>query len=879
MAKLANTNPSPKEKSLKASEMYDDALPVRFKQVTNRKNAQKVQTLAHSEAELSPYIIHLSRDENALKKTPEMEYTLDALLAEEQTIHVRAAEGNLAIVASDLYEQMRELDLQTPKHTPLPEAKGQMTAAVSSHHPAELPRQEVAREDLHAAILEHNAEILAEELEEEDALETVQLPDFETIAENAAAEFKTTAEEPIQIRKRERFIWFRLPAFKHAHHKAAISFTILSFALVAPLSAMNGFTSTHSTSTEIMERGAQGAADFYRAASALEDSRYSLASTDFERAAGSFQNAQDNLKEYGSALAFAASVLPQTDKTYSAAKNLLIAGEELSEAAEELSASSSLNLVTKLGILTTYVERALPHMRKASEATENIDLSAIPAEHQETVGTLVQKAPSLTHAMEEFLTFADSLSTVLGKEQKMRYLVTFQNNTELRATGGFIGSFAEMDVYQGEIENIFIPGGGSYDVQGQLAAFIAAPKPLSLINPRWEFHDSNWSPDFPTSARKMIWFYEQSGGPTVDGVIAINASIMPELLEVLGEIEMEKYGRTINSENFLFETQKIVEYEYTEYQDETDREEEAPKQFIGDLAPKILEKIEEASPEQLLQILDILGDSLHQKEAMLFFEDNTLQASMEELGWSNSIKTTSGDSLMIVNTNIGGRKTDSVIDQDVQLEVDVSADGEIINTLTITKTHNGLVSSLFEADNNVDYLRVYVPEGSTLISATRNGGAFEIPEEELFEASEFALEQDEDLALAMQSVSQDPISETDTWNEHGKTVFGNWIQTKPGEVETVTFTYTLPFKLNMTPDEASLFEIAKARLGFKALETYTLLVQKQSGVSTRETSVSVRLPESSSVLWSSHDGAEQGADAVISNEEDAFIRILLEHEL
>ena len=48
----------------------------------------------------------------------------------------------------------------------------------------------------------------------------------------------------------------------------------------------------------------------------------------------------------------------------------------------------------------------------------------------------------------------DKLRIFLGTNQNKRYLLVFQNNAEMRASGGFIGSFALVDLAGGKIKNI-----------------------------------------------------------------------------------------------------------------------------------------------------------------------------------------------------------------------------------------------------------------------------------------------------------------------------------------------------------------------------------------------------------------------------------------
>jgi len=89
-----------------------------------------------------------------------------------------------------------------------------------------------------------------------------------------------------------------------------------------------------------------------------------------------------------------------------------------------------------------------------------------------------------------------------------------------------------------------VPGGGTYDVQGQLLARVLPPGPLQLIADRWEFQDSNWALDFVAAANKIRYFWSKSGGPTMDGIITVNASFVEKLLELTGPVEVPELGKT-----------------------------------------------------------------------------------------------------------------------------------------------------------------------------------------------------------------------------------------------------------------------------------------------------------------------------------------------
>jgi hypothetical protein len=325
---------------------------------------------------------------------------------------------------------------------------------------------------------------------------------------------------------------------------------------------------------------------------------------------------------------------------------------------------------------------------------------------------------------------------------------------------------------------------------------------------------------------------------------------------------MPAYGRDITAANFLLETQKIVELEY-------DREENKPKAFIGDLANELLARSENYGAEEFFSILDVLNQSLTQKDIQIYFRNGDLERRVRSLGWGGEVRATEGDYLLVVNSNLGGGKTDGVIGENVDVQVAIEGDGTIVNTVTVERTHFGTPRSLFTGVNNVDYLRLYVPKGSELLSAS----GFSIPDQRLFEEPETAWETDEDLVYAEETARVHPESRTDIYEEQGKTVFGNWVQTKPGTNSKATFTYRLPWKLATAPAApASFFERVKRFAGLPSTERYTLTVQKQSGVLDRTTTVRLRLPESLQILWASDD--PNGAS--FTNATDGFFGLLLE---
>ena len=352
----------------------------------------------------------------------------------------------------------------------------------------------------------------------------------------------------------------------------------------------------------------------------------------------------------------------------------------------------------------------------------------------------------------------------------------------------------------------------------------------------------------------------------MDGVIAINATAVADLLALLGPVELASYDRTFTAENFIFEAQKISQNEHLLFDTEKTST-ETPKAFLGELAPQLLERLKEANPETLLSVLSQIQTGLIEKDIQLYFSSEEKQRHIATLGWDGAMRQTSQDYLSVVHTNLGGGKTDGVMQENIKVDVDIQENGQIINTVTISRLHRGLTSQRFEGVHNVDYLRVYVPRGSTLLSAE----GFEIPTPEQFEIPLSSWESDDDVYFVESTAQIHEKSGTSIFEESGKTVFGNWVQTKPGEMSVTTFQYLLPFTVP-TPEEKTWKQDIKTALGLSLNTPYSLLVQKQSGVLDRKTHIQVHAPSWLKTLWTSDPGSE----TTISNETDHLYSVLFE---
>src|SRR3989338_8815236 len=369
------------------------------------------------------------------------------------------------------------------------------------------------------------------------------------------------------------------------------------------------------------------------------------------------------------------------------------------------------------------------------------------------------------------------------------------------------------------------PAGGSYGFRGQLTKSGPPPAPLLLSNKRWEFQDANWFPDFPASAKKILWFYRHSRNLTADGVIAVNASVVSRLLSIIGPIAEQNHQVVINKENALVAIQNIVEYG-------SEKKANKPKQILSDLAPLFIDNFKKMPAQAILPMLTNLEEALRQKEIQSYFTDANTENIIKEFGWSGEMLNTgpNQDYLFVVNTNIQGQKSDAKIKQAVSHQAMIQPDGAILDSVVISREHTGQSAmptgrqeeKLYD-QTNIAYIRLSVPAGSELVRA----GGFTWPDEQKFKAPESWYKKDAMLSDLEKEAGVDNKSGTRFTSEFGKTAFGNWIITEPGQTTQVQFIYKLPFKAWEPTLDFALSNWTKIFQSKNPASKYQLIAQKQ----------------------------------------------------
>lgn len=705
----------------------------------------------------------------------------------------------------------------------------------------------------------------------------------------------------------EKVVWYR----------SILSFAVVLLLIIVPLKLLSYFELFNLAGLEnkIIGRSQLAFNNLLAAADSVSQKDFKGADQDFQKAGDNFLAAQEELNKINdSLLALAALSGDPKLKLASESKKFLTAGalaaslgRNLVLATDSLFNGDKNDFSATLANFSRYGQQAVADAKDLKVELSKINPDNLPEQYRAKFESLNKQAALLADNLDSFVSAADKLKDFLGLTRDRRYLLVFQNNAELRASGGFLGSYALVDIRDGKIRNLEVPGGGSYDTEAGMSHLVTAPQPLWLVNPLWHFWDANWWPDWPTTARNLMWFYEKSDGPSVDGVISVTPTVVERLLEITGPIDLTKeYGLTIDANNFWETVQKIVEQKNlaktnpeaisdltatlnsvasnTPIQTNLSLKQgldvnvdNKPKKIIGDLMAKILEVLpQKLTKDNLVKILTVFESNMSEKQILFYFNDPALESAVSDHNWAGEVKNTDRDYLLVVNTNIAGQKSDRKMTERIEHLSEVGSDGTIINTVKIIRAHTGLKNEPLVGVRNVDWLRVYVPQGSELISAS----GYRIPDAKyLKEQPDSAWEKDP-LLINETAAASDPSTGTKIYTENDKTVYANWVMVDPGETVTITLKYRLPFNFFSQPKTDNWLKRLNQFLNPDSSELlpYSFLVQKQPGAKASDFTSRLALPPAWHIFWRYPETliGDAGWDITAPLNSDKYWSILLE---
>jgi hypothetical protein len=372
--------------------------------------------------------------------------------------------------------------------------------------------------------------------------------------------------------------------------------------------------------------------------------------------------------------------------------------------------------------------------------------------------------------------FLKKLPDIMGKSEKQKYLVIFQNDKERRATGGFWTGTTEISVDKGKL--VFDKVTNIYDIDDRIPSD-PAPAPIKnyfkgvdVLNLR----DTNLSPDLVESIKLFEAQYKKYGDKAeYDGIILIDTKILVDMLEIFGDTNAS--GVTFSSKiDDRCDCPQVI-YELS---DNIGRPvgyiKAERKAILSSLLRELMFKAIGFSPSRYWgRLVQTMIINMDEKHILLNFVDKDTQSAVEKMGWAGRVaENDKNDYLHFVGVNFGGQKSNLFVKEQVDF-----VSGQEKNTVTVTFRNPYPGSDCNLERGNLclnaplrNWIRFYVPKGSKLISFTGSR------------------------------------TETRTYDELGKTVFEGFMIVDPMGKAEVKIEYKVPDDINQDK----------------------LIVQKQAGV-------------------------------------------------
>ncbi|MBI4035656.1 DUF4012 domain-containing protein [Candidatus Daviesbacteria bacterium] len=385
------------------------------------------------------------------------------------------------------------------------------------------------------------------------------------------------------------------------------------------------------------------------------------------------------------------------------------------------------------------------------------------------VAGISEKLGSYTDLANKAQTMSILLPKLVAMDGSRSYLILLQNNMELRPAGGFIGSFAKVSLEGGKLKKLDV--NDIYTIDGQLGIQVEPPKEIKtdLGQNYWYLRDSNWEPDFPTSARQAEWFYTKETGERVEGVIALDISAMEDLLSNIGSLELPDYKEKITIEN-LFE--RAISYAELSFFPGS----QAKKSFLTALTNELFNKMF-FLPQQNFwpKIVSSLGKSLEEKHISVYLNDPKDFSFILSQNWAQAMPRQSAqnednDFLSLVEANLGANKVNYYLERAYNLETVVGKYGEVKHRLRVNYT-NRSPSDTFPGGKYKNRMRVYLPFGSALTRVLWG--------------------------------ETDITKEATSFVDYGRSGYSLLLELAPKEQKTLVLDYTVPIKLDFKDSRAN----------------------------------------------------------------------------
>jgi hypothetical protein len=317
----------------------------------------------------------------------------------------------------------------------------------------------------------------------------------------------------------------------------------------------------------------------------------------------------------------------------------------------------------------------------AQQKVEGIDRSGLLPIVDEAIGqvldVIVDTAP-LVHSATEVLPTALQM---LGETEPRTYFVMFQNNAEIRATGGNPAAGVLLRVEGGRVSLVGQTGSAEFaegGVGGRQYVELP-PETLALYFRDFPLYSQNYTrtPNFPTTASLFQGLVAATRGQAVDGVISLDPVALSHMLAVAGPVTVD--GIEINAGNAVSVLLNETYWRFPAEQAPADA-------FFAAASAAIFNKLVAGSWDPLL-MMDAMRTSIAEQRVYGWFTREPEEAIARDLGIDGAMKADNAETteVGIFLNDHGVSKMEYYLSTSVAVDCNVEA-RTVTTSITMTNS-------------------------------------------------------------------------------------------------------------------------------------------------------------------------------------------------
>ena len=395
----------------------------------------------------------------------------------------------------------------------------------------------------------------------------------------------------------------------------------------------------------------------------------------------------------------------------------------------------------RIKLILDTLDKAMPELdaitgniQTAVTALQQIDANRYPEQiGGQPVRSLILQAQNLSQsalsAVTEFRPVIEQIPVMAGgRGERLKYLVLFQNDNELRPTGGFLTAFSTIYIEDGKVTPE--TSDDIYALDTKYRSRLPIPEALGrylTTEKYWNLRDMNISPDFKVSMEQFLPNYMKVGDKNIDGIITVDTEVLKQLLEVLGPVQVPGYGTFSAEIDKRCDCPQVV-YALSEIITRpTNYIREDRKGVLGPFMRAVLSKAYDAPSDKNGPLFQAMISAIQGRHIQVYYIDESLQKAAEAINVAGHMTppTKGEDFFAVVNANLGGAKSNLFTTYEMLQQIEAPTEGKIKKTVEITYKNNrradncNLEAGLLCLNSTLrDWTRIYVPAGSELIEAT-----------------------------------------------------------------------------------------------------------------------------------------------------------------